>query len=69
MFPSFGLGSTSENTARPSPAASRMSSACAVIGRLASALSVTSSGFFSPTALQCSASSEMRPAPNFTAVG
>ena len=48
MFFSFGFGSTSENTARPRPALSSTSSAAAVIGRLASALSVTKSGAVSP---------------------
>jgi hypothetical protein len=67
--PSFGFASTSAKSARPRPAASRMSSARVVIAMDASPRSVTRSGRAIPACAQAAASSAMRPGPNLIAVG
>ena len=66
---SLGFGSTSANSALPRPACSSRASVLVVIGKSASPRSVTSSGLRMPAALQASAISLMRPAPNRIVVG
>ena len=66
---SFGFGSTCENIALPKPAAAIMSNVDWVMGRSASPLSVTRSGFVTPAVAQASGKSEIRPAPKRIAVG
>jgi hypothetical protein len=69
MLLSTGLGLIAENSAAPSPASFKLSSACWVIGCVARNGSVTRSGRVMPELRQASASSAMRPAPKRMAVG
>jgi hypothetical protein len=66
---STGFERIAENTAACSPAAFSEPNAICVVDRLDSPGSVTKSGRYMPFALQASASSAMRPAPNRTLVG